>query len=81
MVCEVTQNMQCYFLQFSLLFQCEHLENNGFESIIVTVGKSGNVNMGSARGKLFLDDRLAFITDFINFCKGNYRMLGTTYAT
>ena len=56
----------------TIIFQCNKLEENGHESILITVGKENHWMTGSEQGLSFLHQKLLLVTEFINFCAGNY---------
>lgn len=56
-------------LQEDIIIACHRLEENGHESMVVTVSKEGHLIFGSEKGKKFLEDRHVFIMDFIQFCQ------------
>ena len=59
-----------YFIIFVFNFQCEKLEERRYESIVVTVSQDSHWMTGSEKGKTFLEDKLLFISEFVQFCEG-----------
>ena len=74
-VCLSLRNYQILLfphLSNNFIFQCNKLEENGHESILITVGKENHWMTGSEQGLSFLHQKLLLVTEFINFCAGNY---------
>ena len=61
------------FAYRTYFFQCRRLEENGHESVVITLSETGNFITGSKRGKEFVEDRHVFVTDFEHFCIGLYK--------
>ena len=58
----------CYLF----LLQCQRLEEQGHESVVISLNDDGNFITGSKWGKEFVEDRYIFVTDFMQFCTGDF---------
>lgn len=55
-------------LQDDIRIACQRLEEHGHESLVITVNETNHDIIGSKKGTDFLQERLVFVTDFVQYC-------------
>ena len=53
-----------------LLFQCTALEELGFDSLIVISSRDQHMELGSSKGRSFIESYPDYFEDFVHYCKG-----------
>ena len=60
-----------------LIVQCRSLEKIGYESLVIVASQDSHTEMGSERGRYFIDC-FDLVVEFLKFCQGkNIRFLRT----
>ena len=54
----------------TLYFQCKTLEELGFDSLMVITSPGRHMELGSAKGRSFIEAYPDYFEDFIEYCKG-----------
>ena len=70
----LSETLKTNFLEMWLIlhvyFQCKALEKLGFDSLIVIASKDRHMELGSSKGKSFIEAFPDYFEDFVHYCKG-----------
>ena len=81
------ETLKTNFLEMRLIlhvrvyFQCKALEKLGFDSLIVIASKDRHMELGSSKGKSFIEAFPDYFEDFVHYCKGelpNFQVITET---
>ena len=57
------------------LLQCNRLEELGFDSLVVISSKDRHMELGSAKGRCFIEEYPDYFEEFIHYCRGERKHL------
>ena len=70
---QTKQNQKHLFSSLNV-FQCEKLEQQKLESLVVTISPDNHWVTGSEKGQTFMQEKWQFVLDFIHFCEGKAKL-------
>ena len=64
-----------YTVKVFLFFQCKTLEELGFDSLMVISSKDRHMELGSAKGRSFIEAYPDYFEEFVHYCKGERNLM------
>ena len=55
---------------YCICLQCQRLEEQGHDSLVITLSNVGHFVSGSEKGRRYLEERQHLLVDFIQYCAG-----------
>ena len=71
---QITYSHTCLCVNRFILFccfQCVSLEGLGCDSVVLIASPAGFTQLGSQKGRQFLEENFVIVTDFIQYCRGS----------